>query len=353
MSLGPIMLDLRGTRLEADEREMLAHPLTGGVILFSRNYESPQQLTGLIDDIHAVRDPRLLVAVDHEGGRVQRFRDGFSHLPANRLIGRCYDGNPHLGTELAEKTGWLMAVELRAVGVDFSFAPVLDLDKSISNVIGDRSFHKNPETVSVLAQAYIRGMKRAGMAAVGKHFPGHGSVAEDSHHAVPYDPRHYEDIQMDDVVPFERMIHAGLAAIMPAHVIYPEIDGKPAGFSSVWLKGILRYQLGFQGAIFSDDVDMAGAEIAGDHVERATAAIAAGCDMVLICNNQDAAIRILDNMDVEIKPQSQARLIRMHGRHNIGLDQLKSDTEWRATSAQIAELDTTPELGLGDDGIQG
>ena len=346
------MLDLRGTRLEADEREMLAHPLTGGVILFARNYESPQQLTGLINAIHAVRDPRLLVAVDHEGGRVQRFLEGFTRLPACRLIGRRYDADHPAGIELAEMAGWLMAVELRAVNVDFSFAPVLDLDKSLSQVIGDRAFHKNPETVSHLAQAYLRGMKRAGMAAVGKHFPGHGSVSEDSHHAVPVDHRRYEDIQMEDLVPFERMIHAGLAAIMPAHVIYPEIDGRPAGFSPVWIKGILRHQLGFQGAVFSDDIDMAGAEVAGDYVDRARAALNAGCDMVVICKNQQGALQLLEHLDVEINPQSQARLIRMHGRHTIDFDQLKQETEWQTISGRIAGLDDIPELDLGDDEIQ-
>jgi beta-N-acetylhexosaminidase len=346
------MLDLRGPQMEADEREMLAHQLTGGVILFSRNYESPQQLNELIKSIHAVREPRLLVTVDHEGGRVQRFREGFTRLPACQLLGNQYDSDNRQGIELAEMAGWLMAAELRGVGIDFSFAPVLDLGKSISQVIGNRAFHKDPEVVSLLAQGYIRGMKRAGMAAVGKHFPGHGSVTEDSHHAVPVDNRRYEDIQMDDQVPFERMIHAGLAAIMPAHVIYTEVDDKPAGFSSVWLKGILRHQLGFQGTIFSDDINMAGAGIAGDFVERAKAALNAGCDMVVVCNNQDGVTSILEHLDIEINPQSQARLIRMRGRHEIGLDQLKQETEWQTISNTIARLDENPELDLGDDGIQ-
>ncbi|MEE8321941.1 MAG: beta-N-acetylhexosaminidase [Gammaproteobacteria bacterium] len=351
MSLGPIMLDLRGTRLEADERDMLMHHLTGGVVLFSRNFESQQQITELINSIHRVREPRLLVAVDQEGGRVQRFREGFTPLPACRLIGAQYNCDPGLGVELAEMAGWVMAAELRAVGADFSFAPILDLDRSISNVIGDRAFHKDPEVVTLLAQGYMRGMKRAGMAAVGKHFPGHGSVAEDSHHTIPVDNRRYEDIQMEDQVPFERMIHAGLAAIMPAHVIYREIDDKPAGFSPVWLKGILRHQLGFQGTIFSDDINMAGAGVAGDYVDRAKAALDAGCDMVVVCNNQQGAADILNRLDIEANPQSQARLIRMHGRHEIEFGKLKQEPEWQSISARIAQLDTMPELDLGDDVI--
>jgi beta-N-acetylhexosaminidase len=338
------MLDLRGTRLEADEHDMLMHHLTGGVVLFSRNFESPQQVTELINSIHRLREPRLLVAVDQEGGRVQRFREGFTYLPACRLIGAQYNCDHQVGVELAEKAGWVMAAELRAVGADFSFAPVLDLDKSISKVIGDRAFHKDPEIVTLLAQGYMRGMKRAGMAAVGKHFPGHGSVTGDSHHAVPVDDRRYEDIQMEDQVPFERMIHAGLAAIMPAHVIY-------TGFSSVWLKGILRHQLGFQGTIFSDDINMAGAGVAGDYVDRAKAALDAGCDMVVMCNNQQGAADILARLNIETNPQSQARLIRMHGRHEIEFDRLKQEPEWQSISATIAQLDTMPELDLGDNAI--
>ena len=351
MSLGPIMLDLRGTTLEQDERDMLKHPLVGGVILFSRNYESLEQIASLIEEVHAQREPRLLIAVDHEGGRVQRFRDGFTRLPANRLIGEQYEQEHARGLVLAEKAGWLMAIELRAIGVDFSFAPVLDLYKGVSQVIGDRAFHRNPEAVAELARHYMDGMKRAGMEAVGKHFPGHGAVREDSHYAVPIDDRRFEDIQMDDLIAFERLIHAGLAAIMPAHVIYPIVDAKPAGFSSVWLKKVLRGQLEFQGTIFSDDISMAGAEVAGDYVERADSALDAGCDMVLVCNNQSAVVEILDKLQHDQDPASQARLIRMHGRHDVTIKQIQNNSEWEKIAHEIVSLDSEPELGLGDDAV--
>jgi beta-N-acetylhexosaminidase len=235
--------------------------------------------------------------------------------------------------------------------VDFSFAPVLDLHKGISKVIGDRSFHRDPETVATLAKNYMQGMRRAGMVAVGKHFPGHGSVVEDSHLAVPTDSRRYEDIQLDDMVAFERLIHAGLAGIMPAHVIYPAVDNKPAGYSSIWLNEILRRQLQFQGAIFSDDISMAGAELAGDYIDRTKSALSAGCDMVLVCNNQDAATEILEKFDYSPNPASQARLIRMHGRHQLTYDQMKQDNEWQTVAREVTQLNVTPELDLGDDAI--
>lgn len=351
MSLGPLMLDLNGFTLTDDESEILRHPLVGGVILFSRNYESIEQLTALVAAIHAAREPRLLVAVDHEGGRIQRFREGFTRLPSCELIGKRYDRDNGKGLDLAEKAGWLMATELRAIDIDFSFAPVLDVHKGISSVIGDRSFHRDPEVVASLARAYMQGMKRAGMAAVGKHFPGHGSVVEDSHLAVPIDKRRFEDIQLDDLVAFERLIHAGLPAIMPAHVIYPAVDEKPAGFSSIWLNDILRRQLRFQGTIFSDDISMAGAEIAGDYPDRARGAIDAGCDMVLVCNNRDAVVNILEHFEYSPNPASQARTIRMHGKNTLTWKQMKEDPHWHSIAQEVAGLDITPELELGDDAI--
>ncbi|MCW8829666.1 MAG: beta-N-acetylhexosaminidase, partial [Gammaproteobacteria bacterium] len=297
MSLGPVMVDLRGTVLEENEREILTHPLVGGIILFSRNYKDPQQLASLIADIHALRTPPLLVAVDHEGGRVQRFRQGFTRLPAARRFGEIHEHDPRRARQLAEQAGWVMASELRAVGVDFSFAPVLDLDYGISEVIGDRAFHRRPQVVAELASAMMLGMQRAGMAATGKHFPGHGAVEADSHEAIPVDRREVEAILHEDVVPYERMIANGMAAVMPAHVIYSEVDEQPAGFSSFWLREVLRKRLGFQGIIFSDDLNMEGASVAGDYVARARAALDAGCDMVLICNNPEAARSILDGLD--------------------------------------------------------
>jgi beta-N-acetylhexosaminidase len=329
MSLGPVMLDIEGLELTPADRERLKHPQTGGVILFARNYDSPEQLERLVADIHAVREPRLLVAVDHEGGRVQRFRQGFTELPPARLFGEIYDEHPKRALRLAETAGWLMASELRAVDVDFSFAPVLDLDRGISQVIGDRAFHTDPEAVTELAHAYMHGMQRAGMSATGKHFPGHGGCAADSHLALPVDERRFADIELEDLVPFERLIHYGLAGIMPAHVVYPKIDARPAGYSRFWLKEILRRRLGFQGVIFSDDLSMEGARGAGGPVERGNAALAAGCDMVLVCNDRAAADQLLEGLGPHDDPASHLRLVRMHGRHAIARAELATAGEWR------------------------
>ncbi len=341
------MLDVEGLALTAEDRERLRHPLTGGVILFSRNYESPEQIAALVAEIHALRDPHLLVAVDHEGGRVQRFRDGFTRLPPVRKLGEAYDEHPKRALRLAEAAGWLMAAELRSVGVDFSFAPVLDLDRGVSTIIGDRAFHTDPEAVAELAHAYMRGMTRAGMAATGKHFPGHGAVAADSHLALPVDERPLADILAEDVLPFERMIHFGLAGIMPAHVVYPKVDSQPAGFSRRWLREILRGQLGFQGVIFSDDLSMEGAKSAfapslargprlgpigegtGSVVARAHAALSAGCDMVLVCNDTTAANELLDGLGPHDDPVASLRLVRLHGRHPVARAQLAADETWR------------------------
>lgn len=353
MSLGPVMLDLRGPELEPDEREILQHPLVGGVILFARNYRNMDQLVALTAQIHALRRPPLLISVDHEGGRVQRFRESFTPLPPCHSFGESYDRDPGEARALAGKAGWLMAVELLAAGIDFSFAPVLDLDSGLSRVIGDRAFHADAEVVAELGQRFVSGMKAAGMAAVGKHFPGHGGVREDSHLEVPVDDRRFEDLLMQDMVPFERLIGHGLPAIMPAHVIYRQVDDMPAGFSAQWLKRILRHRLGFQGVIFSDDISMAGAGVAGDYPERARAAVEAGCDMVLVCNNQKAAASILSALEQEVDPVTQVRLMRMHGRERgIAPSDLRRDPDWRTASAELARMNITPELDLGDDEIQ-
>jgi len=338
MSLGPVMLDVMGHSLTPEEREHLRHPLVGGVILFSRNYESPEQIEALVRDVHSVRNPPLLVAVDHEGGRVQRFRNGFTALPAVARFGEIWDENPGRGRRLAETAGWLMATELRAIGVDFSFAPVLDVDRGISRVIGDRSFHASPDAVSDLAHSWMTGMHRAGMAATGKHFPGHGGVEADSHVAIPIDDRTYEDIYMEDIVPFERMIQFGLEAVMPAHVIYPKVDAHPAGFSRFWLQKVLRERLGFEGVIFSDDLSMEGARVAGGVVARAEAALAAGCDMVLVCNDPAASAELLENLGPRNNPVSDLRLARMHGRHGVDRDSLLADSGYREAVRAVGNL---------------
>ena len=338
MSLGPVMLDIAGTTLTATERKRLEHPLTGGVILFSRNYESLEQLRALVSNIHSVRDPALLVAVDHEGGRVQRFREQFTVLPPMRQLGKIYDKDPKRALRLAENSGWLMAAELRAVGVDFSFAPVLDIDRGISDVIGNRAFHTKPEIVAELAHAAMRGMDRAGMAAVGKHFPGHGGVGADSHVALPIDTRAFSEIEVEDLLPFVRMIEYGLEAIMPALVVYSRVDSQPAGYSRFWLQEILRGKLGFEGTIFSDDLSMEGAKGAGDVVTRARTALAAGCDMVLICNDPDAAGQLLSGLGTHDNLESVERFVRLHGRPAPDRTQLTANQDYHETVQRILDL---------------
>ncbi len=351
MSLGPIMFDIQGLELSAEERELLCHPLAGGVILFARNYHDPAQLQALTAQLHAVREPRLLIAVDHEGGRVQRFHQGFTRLPPAACFGDLYARHCQRARDVCEEAGWLLASELLAAGVDLSFAPVLDLNYGVSAVIGDRAFHRDVDVVSNLAHRLMCGMRSAGMTAVGKHFPGHGYVAADSHHITPIDERCYADILMQDMVPFERLINQGLSAIMPAHVIYPAVDERPAGFSRQWLQDVLRQQLGFTGAVFSDDISMAGAEVAGGYTERAEAALAAGCDMVLICNNHRATITVLDELRYEHDPVTQVRIMRLHGRPPQDISQLLISRRHLAVAEQLAQLTITPERDLDDDQI--
>lgn len=346
MRLGPVMVDLEGPALTAAERELLAHPAVGGVILFRRNFEDPAQLRALVDGIHALRDPHLLVAVDQEGGRVQRFHKGFSQLPPAAWYGWLYKQDRERARRVAELAGWLMAAELRAVGVDFSFAPVLDLGLAPSKVIGDRAFAQRPEEVADLGRAWVRGTQSAGMAAVGKHFPGHGTVAADSHTELPVDARRFQDILMADLVPFARLIRMGLEAIMPAHVVYPEVDSLPAGFSSIWLKGVLRQQLDFQGLIFSDDLSMAAADAGGDYPARARAALQAGCDMVLICNNRPAAETILVSLQNHDDPTAHLRYVRLHGRGGEPLSRLRLDPRWHQAVRELAELQPGESLEL-------
>lgn len=304
LPLGPVMMDIAGTELTDLERERLCHPMVGGLILFTRNYASREQLTRLCAEVHALREPRLLIAVDHEGGRVQRFREGFTRLPAMRKLGELYGQDEEAGLEAARAVGQVLAAELLACGVDFSFTPVLDLDYGQSSVIGDRSLGRDPESVAALANALIQGLHAAGMKSCGKHFPGHGHVAADSHVAIPVDERSLSQLQ-EDIAAFR---HSHVDAVMPAHVIYPAVDHRPAGFSPVWLK-MLREELGFRGVIFSDDLSMEGASVAGDIVDRAQAAWLAGCDMLLVCNAPDAAGKLLAQWQADVDPVRSERVL--------------------------------------------
>jgi len=343
IALGPVMLDVAGVALTDEERRRLAHPQVGGVILFTRNYESPPQLAQLTQDIHAVREPPLLIAVDHEGGRVQRFRDGFTALPAMRELGRVWDNEPKRALALAQAVGFVLASELRACGVDLSLAPVLDIDHGASNVIGDRAFHRNADAVAELALKLMRGLRQGGMSAVGKHFPGHGHVMADSHHEIPVDDRAFAALEAADLVPFRRLIENGLGGIMPAHVIYPHVDSQTAGFSAVWLKQILRRQLGFNGMIFSDDLSMEGASGAGDITARARAAFSAGCDMVLVCNNPRLADELLERLDYRMPAVALARLARIHGRGGP-----ESRAKLEADADYVAALAAVRSIGVQD-----
>lgn len=336
MTLGPVMLDVVGKELTREDIKRLQNPLVGGVILFSRNFESPAQLKALTASIHAVRQPPLLISVDHEGGRVQRFKDGFTKIPPMREFGKIWDDNPKKAKQLAEEAGWILAAELRAHGVDFSFTPVLDMDYGESQVIGNRAFHVKAQAIHELAYALMQGLKRGGMPAVGKHFPGHGYVVADSHVAIPIDEREFDKIAQNDMQPFRQMIDDGIQAIMPAHVIYPKVDEKPAGFSPRWLQKVLRERLGFDGVIFSDDLSMEGAGVAGDVTARALAALNAGCDMVLLCNQPDKADELLANLKWEMTGASRARLARMHGaRAPKDMDRLHEDAEFVAAVKRV------------------
>lgn len=349
MSLGPLMIDLAGADLSADDAEVLRHPLVGSVLLFSRNYRNPQQLSALTAAIRALRTPQLLIAVDQEGGRVQRFRDGFTRLPASRLLGRRFDENRSDALRLTHWIGWLMAGELRAAGVDFSFAPCVDLDYGVSEVIGDRAFHRDPEAVAALAAAYLSGMREAGMAAVAKHFPGHGAVVADSHVALPVDRREFADLE-PDLRPYRLLVENQLPGVMAAHVVYPAVDALPASLSRRWITDILRGTLGFHGCVFADDLTMAGAAAFGDVVRRAQLACAAGCDVLPICNDRQAVRSVLQALEPDLATAaSQARLVRMRARGEPPAA-LAGSAHWRETVARIADLGVAPPLVLTEGG---
>lgn len=331
--IGALMLDIAGTHLTQEDIELLQAPQVGGVILFGRNIESPAQVRALTDHMRQIR-PDILIAVDQEGGRVQRLKQGFTLLPAMGHFGELYQSEPERALQLSEKCGWLMAIEVLAVGIDFSFAPVLDLN-DISDVIGDRSFATNIQDIIPLASAFLKGMKRAGMASTGKHFPGHGSVKADSHVAAAVDPRSYEEIQQKDMQTFIQL-QSQLDALMPAHVIYSQVDPNPAGFSEFWIQKILRQELGFDGVLFSDDLSMQAACVAGGADARIQAALKAGCDMGLVCNDRAAQCLALEGI-VDLPLPNQERLERMRGRiPQIQInDVLDLGKEWRQVRDEI------------------
>lgn len=321
------MMDLKGAEIADEERDRLRHPAVGGLILFTRNYHDPEQIADLIVKIRSIR-PGLLIAVDHEGGRVQRFRNGFTRLPPAAYYTEC---TSHHASLCAKAAGWVMATELRSIDVDFSFAPVLDVESGISQVIGDRSFSQDPRTVAELGRAFFNGMRTAGMAGVGKHFPGHGSVVEDSHVYQPVDRRSFERIEKRDTIPFQSLMASGIEGIMMAHVVYQEVDTRPAGYSPIWIQQILRGQFGFDGAIFSDDLSMVGAvAFSENYVDRACLALEAGCDMVLTCNQPEQVGAVLDAVaTLPADPYRTARLERMRGRFPVSRSTYLTSPEWQ------------------------
>jgi beta-N-acetylhexosaminidase len=336
------MLDIEGLSLSPADRDLLREPAVGGLILFARNFESPDQVADLVAEVRALRRPPLLVAVDHEGGRVQRFRDGFTRIPPMRSIGHEYDRDNQSGLQAAREAGWIIASELRAVGIDLCFAPCVDLDWGVSEVIGDRAFHRRPAVVADLANAFARGLRGAGMAAVAKHFPGHGAVIADSHLKLPVDRREY-GLLLDDMQPYERLVSNGsIAGVMLAHIVYEQMDALPAGFSSYWIERELRSRIGFGGAVFSDDLSMKATETYGSMAERARLSLDAGCDMVLVCNDRDAAHAAVDALNDYSNPLSLVRLARGQPMRET----LLASDEWRTIHERFGHWSDRPEFHL-------
>lgn len=327
-TLGPLVIDLAGTSLQPEEQDLLAHPLVGGVILFTRNYQSIEQLRALIRSIRGVKEP-LLIMVDQEGGRVQRFRQHFTSLPPAAAYAQMAKANSANAAHLAKAGGWLMATEILSMGIDLSLAPLLDIDKGISAVIGDRAYGENPVQVIALASAFIEGMKEAGMAATGKHFPGHGGIAPDSHHELPIDTRSWEMIEKEDLQPFIHFINHQIPALMTAHILFPAVDSLPVSFSRYWLQNILRERLGFQGVIMSDDLNMKGADQIGDYSQRAQMALAAGCDLILLCNNRSAVIEVVEQLNDQLYLVDDKKYALLKGSFPSSLGPFSQNSQWQ------------------------
>lgn len=338
LSHGPVMCDVAGFELTEAERERLRHPRVGGVILFARNFDNPDQLARLCADIHALRRPALVIAVDHEGGRVQRFHRGFTRLPAMRKLGEMHARSPRDAVLSAQDVGYVLAAELLAYGIDLSFAPVLDLDFGHSRVVGDRAFHRDPHVTALLAHAVASGMREAGMGCVGKHFPGHGYAEADSHIEMPVDTREFDAIWAEDIAPYRSELRQILSGVMPAHVVYSRIDPAPAGFSRFWLQDTLRGRLGFDGVIFSDDLTMEGATLAGDIVARADAAWSAGCDMVLVCNRPVLADELLARWQPAPRPESAARVAALMPQSYPAMEALSVDKRFTDAWASVQAI---------------
>ena len=336
MAPGSLMLDLEGTSLSGDERDLLLQSPVGGVIFFARNIRSKEQFMALTAEVSTLR-PELLLAIDQEGGRVQRLRDGYTLLPPMQTLGTLLTEGDKRGAQLLRDTGWLLAVEMIASGLDFSFAPVLDLDSSHCEVIANRSFSLDPDIASAAAGLFIEGMAAAGMAATGKHFPGHGGVTADSHLEIPYDSRNLEQLRSRDLLPFKALSHQ-LQGMMPAHIVFPEVDSKAVGFSPYWLQTILREELAFDGVIFSDDLSMKGADQLGSYAEKAAGALSAGCDMVLVCNNRQGALEVLDFLQSGDGAYLSSRLPVMKAKKQWQWTELIHDTRWLATREALAGL---------------
>jgi beta-N-acetylhexosaminidase len=337
-TVGPIVFDLIGTELSTEEKELLQHPLIGGVIFFARNYESPEQITQLCRNIREARKKPILITVDQEGGRVQRFKTGFTRLPPMGVLGKLYDENPEVALRFATTCGWLMAAEVLAVGVDLSFAPVLDIDNKNNPVVGDRAFHQQTATIVKLARALTKGMREAGMAAVGKHFPGHGFVSVDSHLDLPVDPRSFDEIQKLDMQVFADMIASGIDGVMAAHIVFSAVDKHAVGFSQYWLQDVLRERLNFSGMVFSDDLSMEGAKVAGGFPERVDAALAAGCDMALVCNNRGSLTKTLDGLDQQKYFLSEEKISKLRGNFSLAQQPLKNSKAWEEKFAAFTEM---------------